>query len=124
MSRPFFSSRSGFTLLEVLVALVVVAVAVAALARAGSQAIDGQFHAEQRTLALWVADNVLAEMQLDPPGSSGRQQGTSSMGGRDWHWEALIQPAPGEGMLRVDVAVYAEARRESPILTHTGFLPP
>ena len=124
MSRSFPTSRSGFTLLEVLVALVVVAVAVAALARAGSQAVDGQFHAEQRTLALWVADNVLAEMQLDPPGSSGRQQGTSPMGGRDWHWEALIQPTPGEGMLRVDVAVYAASRRESPILTHTGFLPP
>ena len=115
---------SGFTLLEVLVALVIVAVAVAALARAGSQAIDGQYQAEQRTLALWVADNVLAEMRLDPPGSSGRRQGVSTMGDRDWHWQALIQPAPGDAMLRVDVAVYSDSSRDVPILTHTGFLPP
>lgn len=123
MIRQFPTPRSGFTLLEVLVALVVVAVAVAALARAGSQAVDSQFHAEQRTMALWVADNVMAEMRLDPPGQSGRRQGASPMGGRDWHWEALIQPAPGDQMLRVDVVVYAEAQRQSPILTHTGFLP-
>jgi general secretion pathway protein I len=124
MNVPTSNVRSGFTLLEVLVALVVVAVAVAALARAGSQALDGQFQAEQRTLAIWVADYVLAEMRLDPPGSSVRSQGTQSMGGRDWHWEALIQPAPGDAMLRVDVAVFADSDRDVPVLTHTGFLPP
>ncbi len=124
MNAPCTSNRAGFTLLEVLVALVVVAIAVAALARAGSQALDGQYQAEQRTLAMWVADHVLAEMRLDPPGSSGRRQGTQSMGDRDWYWEALIQPAPGDAMLRVDVAVYSQASRDAPILTQTGFLPP
>ncbi|MEE4330283.1 MAG: type II secretion system minor pseudopilin GspI [Wenzhouxiangella sp.] len=113
----------AFTLLEVLVALVVVAIAVAALARAGSQALDGQFQAEQRTMALWVADNVLAELRLDPPERAGRRQGSQRMGGRDWYWEGLIQPAPGEDMQRVDVAVFADARRDQPVLTHTGFLP-
>jgi general secretion pathway protein I len=46
------------------------------------------------------------------------------MGGRDWYWDALVQPAPGEVMLRMDVAVYADGpARETPLLTHTGFLP-
>ena len=121
LSRP--RAARGFTLLEVLVALVVVAIAVAALARAGSQALDGQFQAEQRTLALWVADNVLADLRLNPPERSGRRQGSSRMGQRDWYWDGLIQPAPGEDMLRVDIAVYADSRREQPVLTHTGFLP-
>lgn len=114
----------GFTLLEVLVALVVIAVAVAALARAGGQAINGQFEAEQRTMALWVADNLLAELRLDPPGQTGRSQGSTPMGGRNWHWDVLIQPAPGDEMLRVDVAVYEDAQRQRPVLTHVGFLPP
>ena len=115
--------QAGFTLIEVLVALVVVAIAVAALARIGSQALDSQFEIEQRTFALWVADNVIAEMRLDPPGSQVRRQGVSSMGERDWYWDALIQPAPGDAMLRIDVAVYRRAEREAPLLTHTGFLP-
>ena len=73
----------------------VVAIAVAALARVGSQALNTQFEAEQRTLALWVADNQIAELRLEPPAPSERRQGSSRMGGRDWYWDVLVQPAPG-----------------------------
>lgn len=113
----------GFTLLEVLVALVVVAVAVASLARVGSLAINGQYDNEQRTMALWVADNLIAEMRLETPGQTGRRQGSTRLGDRDWHWDALVQPTPGGDMLRVDVAVYRDRSRSAPILSHTGFLP-
>ncbi|NDY96453.1 type II secretion system minor pseudopilin GspI [Wenzhouxiangella limi] len=118
--QPFCS---GFTLLEVLVALVIVAVALAALARAGSQALTAQASLEQRTLALWVADNVLAEIRLEGVSTAGRRQGQRRMGERDWSWQALIQPAPGDELMRVDVAVYRESNRSTPILTHTGFVP-
>lgn len=118
------SRARGFTLLEVLVALVVVAVAVAALARAGSQTINGQAHVESRTLALWVADNLLAELRLETAIVPGRRQGVSPMGRRDWHWDMLVQPAPGGELLRVDLVVYESGARRSPVLTHTGFLPP
>ncbi len=113
---------AGFTLLEVLVALVIVAVALAALARAGSQALNAQAALEERTLALWVADNVVAEIRLEGVSAPGRRQGQRRMGERDWVWQALIQPAPGEQLLRVDVAVYRESVSATPVLTHTGFL--
>lgn len=115
---------AGFTLLEVLVALVVVAVAVAALGRAGSQVLDSQAELESRTWALWVAGNALAELRLEPAVSTGQRRGSTDMGGRDWYWEMLIQPAPGEELLRVDVAVYETPRRRSPVVMHTGFLEP
>lgn len=113
----------GFTLLEVLVALLVVAIAVAALARVGAQSLSTQGDAEARTMALWVASNVIAELRLDPPAPGERRQGRSPMGQQDWHWEALIQPAPGNQMLRVDVAVFNEPGDPGPVLSHTGFLP-
>lgn len=115
---------TGFTLLEVLVALVVVAVAVAALGRAGSLVLDSQAELEQRTWALWVADNALAEVQLEPGVSTGKRRGSADMGGRSWYWEMLIQPAPGGELLRVDVAVYDAPERDSPVVMHTGFLQP
>lgn len=115
---------AGFTLLEVLVALVVVAIAVAALGRAGSQVLDSQAELEQRTWALWVADNALSELRLEPGVSTGQRRGNTDMGGRDWYWEMLIQPAPGGELLRVDVAVYDSPRRDSPVVMHTGFLGP
>lgn len=114
----------GFTLLEVLVALVVVAVALGALARSGAQGLDTQSALEERTIALWVADAVLAEIRLDQASAPGRLQGDRRMGGRDWAWQALIQPAPGGELIRVDVAVYRESPGQQPVLTHTGFLPP
>lgn len=114
---------SAFTLLEVLVALVVVAVAVAALARAGSQTIDSQAQVESRTLATWVAGNLISELRLEMPVEHGSRQGTRPMGGRNWHWEMLIQPAPGGELDRVEVAVYDSPARTDPVLTHTGFLP-
>jgi len=115
---------AGFTLLEVLVALVVVAVAVAALGRAGSQVLDSQAELEQRSWALWVADNALAEVQLEPAVATGRRRGSAEMGERSWYWEMLIQPAPGGELLRVDVAVYDTSERGSPLIMHTGFLAP
>ncbi len=117
-------NNRGFTLLEVLVALLVVAVALGALARSGAQSLDTQSALEDRTLALWVADAVLAEIRLDQANASGRFQGERRMGERDWAWQALIQPAPGGELIRVDVAVYPESLGEQPVLTHTGFLPP
>lgn len=118
------SSRSqGFTLLEVLVALVVVGIALGALVRAGSLALQGQAEMESRTLALWVADNVLADARLSTLTTPGRRQGEASQGGRDWYWESLTEVAPGGDLVRVDVLVFASASRDEPILTHTGFLP-
>lgn len=114
--------RRGFTLLEVLVALAVAAIALAALARAGSQTLSAQAVLEERTLALWVADNVLGEMRLETGLLPGRRQGQARMGERDWYWSALIQPAPGGQLMRVDVAVHGTGTRSDPILTHTGFL--
>lgn len=115
--------RRGFTLLEVLVALAVVAIAVAALSRAGSQAIDAQHQIERRTLAFWVADNLLSELRLESAVEPERRRGTHPMGGRDWHWEMVIEHAPGGELLRVDVAVHDRADSNTPVLTHTGFLP-
>ena len=118
------NSVRGFTLLEVLVALAVVAIALAALARVGAQAMDTQSQLEARTFALWVADNLVNELRLEPPASSSlRRSGSSAMGRREWHWDLLVQPAPGDSMLRVDVAVFSDASRTDPVLEHTGFLP-
>ncbi len=114
---------AGFTLLEVLVALVVVGVALGALVRAGSLVLGHQAEIEQRTLALWVADNVLAEARLEGQTSPGRRQGETEQGGRRWYWETLTEPAPGGELIRVDVVIFSDTSRDDPVVNHTGFLP-
>lgn len=115
-------TAGGFSLIEVLVALVVVAVALGALGMAGARVLDAQRELEQRTLALWVADNRIAEMRLAQDRlAPGSRSGTTRMAGRDWRWRAQVQPAPGEVLWRIDVAVLDEAGE--PVFTHTGFVP-
>src|SRR5450631_3486293 len=57
----------GFTLVEVLVALAILAVALAAGFRSIAQSADGATALKARTLALWVAQNRLALAQVEVP---------------------------------------------------------
>lgn len=118
------TATSGFSLLEVLIALVVVAVAVAALARAGGDALQSQAELEARSWALWVADEAMAELLLESAVATGQRRGSSEMGKRRWDWEMLVAPAPGGELLRVDVAVYAAGEPGHPVLLHSGFVAP
>lgn len=119
---PNIRAPGGFTLLEVLVALAVVAIALGALARVGAGALSQQADLEERTLALWVADNALTDLRLETAPAPGRRDGRTRQGGRDWRWEMEVQPAPGGELLRADVSVYP-AGADDPVLSHTGFLP-
>lgn len=120
MTRSRLVKRSGFTLIEVLVALAVASLALLALARAGSGALETQAGLEQRTLALWVADNRLAEIRLLRPVQAGTSRGSTTLGERQWRWQSLIQPAPGGELWRIDVVVLDE--NDAPLLTHVGFM--
>lgn len=111
----------AFTLIEVLVALAVVALALGALARTAGNAAEVQYEAERRTLALWVASNRLAELELRALLEPGRTQGTTRLGGLDWRWQTDIQPAPGAELWRIDVTVADES--DSVVSVQTGFLP-
>lgn len=118
------SRRSGFTLVEVLVALVVVALALGALVRTTGQAADTLFDAERRTLALWVASNQLAELTLAPRLDAGRRSGSTRLGDRDWRWQIDIAPAPGGDLWRIDVTVAGAGDDPgTTVAVHTGYLP-
>ncbi|NKI35669.1 type II secretion system minor pseudopilin GspI [Wenzhouxiangella sp. XN79A] len=129
MNRPGSSAprrSTGFTLVEVLVALAVVALALGALIRTTGQAADTQYEAEQRTLALWVASNRLAELSLAAGLEAGRSSGRTRMGGRDWRWQTDISAAPGGELWRIDVTVAGTALgegRNATVAVHTGYLP-
>jgi len=118
--------QSGMTLIEVLVALAIVSVAVLALARSGGQALDTQYELEQRTLAMWVADHVLAQIELSDEAAPGQRTGEMTMANRTWFWRAVIQPTPDQAMLRVDVVIEdrGDARGDgvTPIVVQTGFV--
>ena len=96
----------GFTLLEVLVALAVFALAITALVQAGSQRADNLGYLRDRTLAGWIAADRITALRLEPGWpDTGTRTGEIEMAGRTWHWRAEVRETPEEAVRRVDVAV-------------------
>jgi general secretion pathway protein I len=107
------SRQSGFTLLEVLVAVAILAVALGALIKAASDNAANAAYLRDRTYAHWVALNQVARYQvgLEAP-HGGTRRGVSEMAGRQWYWQARfdnedvsVEGIVLEGLLRLDVEV-------------------
>lgn len=100
--------HDGFTLLETLVALAILAIALAAVMRATGA---GTNHAEamrMRVLADWVAQNRLAQHAARgdflPPGI---QNGEETQAGIRLLWKEEIGVTPNPSFRRIEVSVYA-----------------
>ncbi|MDR1530244.1 MAG: type II secretion system minor pseudopilin GspI [Burkholderiales bacterium] len=96
----------GFTLIEILVALTIIAVALTAGMRAINQSADHANLLKLRTLALWTAENRLAELQLMPTlPPSGEQNGSATQAGIAFIWRQNVTETPNPAFRRVDIRV-------------------
>ena len=108
---------SGFTLIEILVAVAILAVALAATTRAASLATDGAFETRHRLLATWAAENRVAEVRarrLFP--AVGTTSLSTEQGGLALTLQETVNETPNPTIRRVDVAV-ADARDPGRVLT-------
>ena len=106
----------GFTLIEILVAVAILAVALAATTRAASLATDGALESRQRLLATWAAQNRVAELRarrLYPPVASTRL--TTEQGGLALVIDETVSDTPNPTIRRVELAV-ADARAPGRVL--------
>ena len=84
----------GFTLLEVLVALGIFAVVAASVLTLAQRSVQNAARLEAKTLAMWVADNRLVELQLQGEAAGiGQAQGEVHLANRTWLWQSLVEPA-------------------------------
>jgi general secretion pathway protein I len=111
----------GFTLVEVLIALAVVALALLALARAASVQVQTFDALRERTLAGWVAADVLADTRVAAtPPAPGRSDGRVTLAGRDWRWRRDVERTPDADILRIDIQVFL-GETNAPSATISGF---
>jgi general secretion pathway protein I len=116
-------TQHGFTLLEVLVALTILAVALAAIIGAASNQALSTTHLRDKTLAHWVAMNKIAEMQITAEWpAKGKKRGEEEMGLHEWHWVRTVSETPDGRVRQVEIAVYREKQDERPVTSLTSFL--
>ena len=113
----------GFTLVEILVALAIIAVALGAGLRALSQSIDSAGALKQRTLALWVAQNRVAAATLETPWPSlGERNGSATQAGTSFVFTETISPTPNPAFRRIEVVVAEAAAPDYALARLVGFV--
>ncbi len=113
----------AFTLVEILVALAILAIALTAGMRALIQATDSASALKARTLALWVAQDRLAAAQIAFPWPTlGRYAGRATQANTDFVWTAVVSATPNPQFRRIDITVGEPATPDYALATLTGFL--
>ncbi len=114
---------AAFTLIEILVAIAILAVALAATTRAASVATDGAVQTRQRLLATWAAENRIAELRARAvfPNPATTTFNTEE-GGLPLGVEETVSETPNPTIRRVDLAV-TDGRDPARVLARlTGYV--
>lgn len=118
-----WKQHKGFTLLETLVALAILAIALAAVMRATGSGINHADAMRMRVLADWVAQNRLAlhaaRGDFLPPGIA---NGEEIQAGVQLAWKEDISVTPNPAFRRIEVSVYAPDNPDYALRRLSGFL--
>jgi general secretion pathway protein I len=96
----------GFTLIEVLVALAIVAIGMAAVLGALTSSANTVAYLRDKTFAQWVALNQIATLRLSGQmTATGNSDGNTDFAGRSWHWRREVTATQVPGVVRIDVKV-------------------
>jgi general secretion pathway protein I len=122
MTSKHSKKAGGFTLIEVMVALAIAALSLAAVAASVSQMIDAGSTMQERTYASWIAQNKIAEMRLaNTVPEVSETSGEIEYAGLEWGWRATVSETGVEDLFRVDVAI-SYAGSDDVLRTVSGFI--
>lgn len=106
-TRPY---ASGFTLLEVMIALTIFAALAVTISSTASQAVNNALQLEEKVLATWVAENALTQMRIQTRSSRALPPQTQSsdeleMAGREWVVKTDVEKTDFPGVVRITISV-------------------
>jgi general secretion pathway protein I len=97
---------AGFTLVEVLVALAIVSLGMAALLGTLNSAAGTAGYLQDKTLSEWIALNQVSKVRLSSQApSQGNSDGEIDYAGRKWKWKQNVDNMPIPGILKIEVQV-------------------
>ena len=125
MDSTAHNGTPGFTLLEVMVALAIVALGMMAVHAQLNRYAIGATIIENKVLASWIASNRIAELSVAPQWPAlGQTQDEVDYAGRTWVWRTQISETPVENLRRIDVSVALADQPEQVLHTVSGLLEP
>lgn len=105
--KKFTTTLSGFTLIEVLLALAVIAIALTALLKATAQNIGTTHRIKEKTVGHWVAMQGVNMIQLRLVQVTPSQESTlvTTMLDQKWYWRAKVNNTPIKKMQQITISV-------------------
>ena len=122
MRQAYSPQQQGFNLVEILIALVLLAMVIAMSAETSIGNVSSYQHSQNAMYARWVAANQVVEMQLKTAWpDTGKTQGESSMGNVKWAWVQTVSNA-SKDMRKLEVVVFDVVDKKQAIAVHTAYL--
>ncbi len=115
-------TQTGFTLIEVMVALTIIAISLGALLSSSGTQANSASYLKQKTLAHWVAVNELTQIRIakEFPGL-GDKKGSTKMANKEWYWVRNTLKTEDKGARQIKFTVYADKDRTKNLTTLTGY---
>jgi general secretion pathway protein I len=123
---PICAERNaGFTLLEVMVALIIVSLGMMAVSAQLGRFAVASYDMEQKTLASWIASNKITELSIARQWPElGNQQEELEFASRLWLLRTEVTETEVDNLRRVDVYVMGADEPEQIVRRLTGFIEP
>jgi general secretion pathway protein I len=119
-----FRHHHGFTLLEVMVALAILAIVMGALIKVTDSYAYNAGYLQQKTLAQWIAENKAVEYQLlEEFPAVGNKEGQTEMAKVEWQWRVKVSNTEDRRLRRLDISVaLKDGDLDTPITTLVAFV--
>lgn len=118
----FMNSKThGFTLIEILIALAILAGSFLALIKISGGYTHQVAYLRDKTYAHWVAENKLTLNALQLWPAIGITEGLSKMGNQNWFWEQQVLATPDPAIRRIEVRIKPKKDSKTALVTLVGF---
>lgn len=122
-SNIIHRNQKAFTLLEVLVALTIIAITLGAIIKTSSDQAANTTYLKQKTIGSWVALNIHNQLLLEKSWPSlGKSTDSVSMANHEWHWQRNIQKTLSPETRKIIYRVYVDEDRQQQVSQLIGYV--